>query len=163
MLDQLFNKISGDVINSITEKAGISSEQAQQVLPIAKESVESGLMNQVKGGNISGILNMFNSDKSSLGGNPIFDGIKNTMMANVMTKMGLPKPIATLIANSGLTTIIGKLSGLLSSDDGQVTQKSLMSNLGMGGADGMMDMAKNLAKDKLGGKLGDIAGGLFGK
>lgn len=164
MLDQLFSTIGGDVVSSLTEKAGITSDQAQQVLPIAQESLQDGLMKEVTGGNISGILGMFNGGESALGGNPIFDGIKQTMMANVMTKMGLPQPVAALVAGSGMTSVVGKLGGLLGGDDGQVSEDSLMSKLNLGGGtDGLMDAAKNIAQDKLGGTLGNIAGGLFGK
>ena len=156
MLDKLMGSIGGDVINSITEKAGISSDQAKQVLPIATDTLQSGLLKEVTGGNISGILGMFNSG-GGLASNGLFGSLKGMFLKNIMTKMGLPESVAGLVAGSGLTSIIGGLAGKLGGA-GNVTQDSLMDNLGLGGADGLMDAAKGLAK----GKLGDITGGLFG-
>lgn len=156
MLDKLMDSIGGDVISSITEKAGISADQAKAVLPIATDTLQSGLMKEVTGGNISGILGMFNSG-SGLASNGLFDSLKGMLVQNIMTKMGLPPAIAGLVGDSGLESIIGGLAGKLSGGGGEVTQDSLMSNLGLGGGDAM-DAVKNIAK----GKLGDIAGGLFG-
>ena len=166
MLDQLMSSFGGDIVNQITEKAGISAEQAQSVLPIAQESLQSGLMEQVTGGNVSGILGMFNSGGGDgLASNPIFAGIKAKMMQGVMTKLGVPESVAGMVAGTGMSSVIGNLTGKLSGDDGQVTEDGLMSGLGLGGG-GLADMAKDklgdMAKEKLGG-LGDMASGLFGK
>lgn len=193
MLDKLMESFGGDVISQITEKAGISADQAKEVLPIAQDSLQSGLMEQVTGGNMAGILGMFNSGGGDgLASNPIFAGIKAKMMQGVMTKMGLPESVAGMVAGTGMSSIVGNLVGKLGGDGGQVDENSLMSGLGLGGGGGLMDMATNMAKDKLGdvaglgdklgdaggglgdkladaakeglgGKLGDIAGGLFGK
>ena len=157
MLDKLMESIGGDVISSITEKAGISADQAKEVLPIATDTLQSGLMKEVTGGNISGILGMFNSG-SGLASNGLFGSLKNMLVQNIMTKMGLPPAVAALVGGSGLESMVGGLFGKLKGDSGEVTQDSLMSNLGLGGGGGLMDAAKDLAK----GKLGDIAGGLFG-
>ncbi|MEM8909009.1 MAG: hypothetical protein AAGD05_14275 [Bacteroidota bacterium] len=171
MLDKLFESFGGDVINQITEKAGISADQAKAALPIAQDSLQSGLMEQISGGNIAGLLGMFNSGGGDgLLNNPIFSGIKAKMMEGVMTKLGLPESVAGLVAGTGMSSVIGNLTSQFSGDGGQVDENSLMSGLGLNSGGGLMDMASNLAKDKLGdmakdklGGLGDIAGGLFGK
>lgn len=156
MLDKLMDSIGGDVINSITEQAGISTDQAKEVLPIASETLQSGLMKEVTGGNVEGILGMFNSG-SGMASNGLFGSLKGMFLQNIMTKMGLPAPVAGLIAGSGLESIIGGLAGKMGGA-GNIDQDGLMSGLGLGGGGGLMDAAKGLAK----GKLGDIAGGLFG-
>lgn len=157
MLDQLMSAVGGNVISELTEKAGINAEQAKAVLPVAQESLQSGLMEQVTGGNISGILGMFNGGGSGLASNPIFSGIKAKMMAGVMTKLGVPESVAGMVAGTGMTSMISGLTSQLQGDSGEVTQDDLMSKLGLGG--GIADMAKNALGDKLGG-LGDAAGGL---
>lgn len=184
MLDQIMSAVSGNVLNELTEKAGINMDQAKAVLPVAQESLQSGLMEQVTGGNISGILGMFNSG-GGLGDNPIFSSIKNQFAKGVMTKLGVPESVAGLVAGTGMTSMIGGLTNQLKGDSGEVTQDDLMSKLGLGGG-GMMDMAKGMlgnmggdagnALDKLtdaakdAGGLGDVAkglgdklGGFFGK
>lgn len=156
MLDKLMDSIGGDVISTITEKAGISTDQAKQVLPVATETLQSGLASEVATGNISGILGMFNSSGNDLASNGLFGNLKNMFIQNIMEKIGLPPAVAGLVGGTGLESIIGGLAGKLGGDGGEVTQDSLMSNLGLGG--GIGDAVKNIAK----GKLGDIAGGLFG-
>lgn len=155
MLDKLFETFGGDVISNLTEKAGISTEQAKEVLPIAQDSIQSGLMEQVTSGNISGILGMFNSG-SGISDNPIFGSIKSMFLSGIMSKLGLPSSVANIVAGAGLEGIMGNLTGALKGDDGEVTEDGIMDKLGLGG--GIGDMAKNVLKDK----LGDITGGLFG-
>jgi len=166
MLDKLMESFGGDVVNQLTQNAGISMDQAKSVLPIAQESLQSGLMEQVTGGNIGGILGMFNSGGDALQSNPIFSGIKGMFMQNVMTKMGLPESVAGMVAGTGMTSVVGNLTNALKGDGGEVTQDGMMEKLGLGGSDGLMDMAKNMAQDKLGdalGGLGDAAGGIGDK
>ncbi len=153
MLDKLFESFGGDVVNDIAAKAGIPVDQAKSILPVAQESIQEGLMKEVTGGNISGILGMFNSG-SGMGSNPIFGGIKQMFMANMMSKLGLPSGVASMISGFGLENIMGKLSGVLGGG-GEITESGLMDKLGMGG--GLGDMAKNIVGDK----LKDITGGLF--
>ncbi len=153
MLDKLFESIGGDVVNDIAAKAGIPVEQAKSILPVAQESIQEGLMKEVTGGNVAGILGMFNSG-SGMSSNPIFGGIKQMFMANMMSKLGLPSGVATMISGFGLENIMGKLGGILG-DGGQVSESGLMDKLGIGG--GLGDMAKNVVGDK----LKDITGGLF--
>ncbi len=155
MLGKLFESFGGDVINSLTEKAGITTDQAKEVLPIAQESIQSGLLEQVTSGNISGILEMFNSG-SSMSDNPIFGSIKSMFLSGIMSKLGLPSSVANIVAGDGLEGIMGNLTGALKENDGEVTEDGIMDKLGLGG--GIGDMAKNVLKDK----LGDITGGLFG-
>ena len=168
MLDQLINSMGGDVINSITEKAGISTDQAQAVLPIAQETLQKGLMKEVTGGNIDGILGMFNSG-SNLESNGLFGSLKGMFLQNIMTKMGLPESVAGMVAGTGLSSIVGGLAGKFGGA-GNITQDSLLSNLGMGDIGGLMDAGKGLLGGDAGGAadaakdaLGGIAGNLFGK
>ena len=155
MLDKLFESFGGDVISNLTEKAGISTDQAKKVLPIAQDSIQEGLMEQVTKGNIGGILDMFNSGKG-MSDNPIFGSIKGMFLKGIMSKLGLPSGIANMVAGSGLENIMGSLTGVLKGDDGKVTQDGIMDKLDLGG--GIGDIAKNFAKDK----FKDITGGLFG-
>lgn len=160
MLDQLFSSIGGDVVNTLTEKTGLSADQAQQMLPIAKDTVSSGLMDQVKSGNIAGLASMFSGGTNNLAGNSIFEGMKTQLIAGVMEKLGLPKPLAAMASGLGLEKILGLIGNKVSDDNGNVDQGDLMSKLGL--QDAAMDMGKKMLQDKLGGALGGLGKGLFG-
>ncbi len=176
MLDKIMEMVSGDALNAMTEKAGVSMDQAKQMLPLAGDSLQEGLISQVTGGNVDGVLEMFKSfTGGGLESNGIFGSIKNLFMKKVMTSMGLPESVAGLVAGSGMTSIIGNLAGKIQADGdtNNIDAASLMNVLGggegmlgtiagmMGGnkEGGTMDSIKDSAIDK----LGKFAGGLFGK
>lgn len=192
MLDKIMDMVGGDAISAITSKAGVSADQAKEMLPLAGESLKDGLLSQVTGGNVDGVLGMF---KSAIGGggglesNGIFGSIKSMFMQKVMTKMGLPESVAGLVAGSGMGSIIGNLAGKIQADGdtddidagslmnvlggGEGMLGSVMGMLGGNAGGGIMDTLKDAVTggdddkkeggDGLMGKLGDIAGGLFGK
>lgn len=155
MLDNLFDSIKDQVVDSITGETELNQEQAVSMLPLAKESLQNGLLDQVKSGNLEGILGMFNSSGGNLMNNSIFDSIKQQLIGLVTEKLGISSTVATMAANVGLSKIIGSISNQAQDGSGAITQEGLLSTLGMGG--GIEDIAKNMLKDKLGG-----LGGLFG-
>jgi len=157
MLDKLFESVSGELIQNVTEKTGISMDQAKQMLPIAQESVGAGLLEQVQGGNLDGIMGMLNSG-SGMSDNPIFAAIQGKLLSGVMTKLGLPEQVASLASTIGLESIFGQLTAMLTNDEGNVEASGLMDMIGGGDA---MDIAKKIAGDKLGDALGGALGGLF--
>ena len=182
MLDKIMEMVGGDALNEITGKAGISMDQAKEMLPLAKDSLQEGLMSEVTSGNTEGLLGMFNSvGGGGLASNGIFGTIKGLFMKKIMTGMGLPESVAGLAAGSGLTSIIGSLAGKMKSDgdnDG-IDASNIMNVLGGGGAAGMLGSLMGKAteggsglvdglKDAAGGLLDgggaakDAAGGLLG-
>jgi len=182
MLDKIMEMVGGDALNAITSKAGISADQAQQMLPLAQDSLQEGLMSQLTSGNTDGILGMFNSVAGGgLENNGIFGSIKGLFMQKVMSGMGLPESVAGLAAGSGLSSIIGGLSGMLQADgdNDDIDASNIMNVLGggsaggalgsllgavTGGAGGVGDLlgkAVGGAKDGAGG-IADVAGDLLG-
>lgn len=173
MLDKIMDMVGGDAIKAMTEKAGVSADQAKSMLPLAGESLQEGLLSKVTGGGLDDVLGMF---KSFSGGgvenNSLFGSIKGMFMQKVMTKMGLPESVAGLVSGAGMTSIIGSLTSKIKGhgDTDDIDAASLMGVLGGGGGilgsiTGMLGGDKKEGDDKggLGGMLGDIAGGLFGK
>ncbi len=154
MLDQLFSSIKGEVISSITDKAGINAEQAEQILPIAKEKIEDGFKSEVSSGNISGLMDLFQGN--DLAQNGIFNSIKQNLLNGIVSKLGLPESVASIVSSVGLEKIFSLISDNSKDKDGNIDQNQLLSTLGIEG--GIGDIAKNMLKGKLGG-----LGNLFGK
>ena len=104
MLDKIMEMVGGDALNEMTSKAGISMDQAKEMLPLAQDSLQEGIMSQLTGGDKEGLLGMFTS---AIGGgdglmsNGIFGSIKGMFMKKIMTNMGLPESVAGLAAGSG--------------------------------------------------------------
>lgn len=187
MLDKIMEMVGGQALESITSKAGISMDQAKQMLPLAQDSLQDGLMSQITGGNVDNLIGMFNSaGGDGLMNNPIFSGIKSMFMKKIMTSIGLPESVAGLAAGSGMGSIIGSISGLLKQDgdNDDINVSNIMNVLGGGGAagvlgsllggggeGGVMDNIADVAGDLLGGGdtqkkkggIGGFLGKLFGK
>ena len=154
MLDKIMEIVGGDALNAITGKAGISMDQAKEMLPLAQDSLQEGLMSQLTSGNTEGLLGMFNSVAGGgLANNGIFGSIKGMFMQKIMTSMGLPESIAGLAAGSGLSSIVGGLSSMLQADgdNDDIDASNILNVLGGGDAGGM-----------LGGLLGAVTGGTDG-
>lgn len=171
MLDKIMEQLGGGVAEQIAGKAGVSLDQAKGMLPFAQESLQEGLMSQITGGNVSGLLSMFQgatSGGSGLMDNPIFTSIKAMFMKKLMTNMGLPESMAGLAAGTGMSSLISGLAGKMVSagDTNDIDAASLVSVLGAGGdAGGMLGKAAGM----LGGLTGggndaamDLLGGLMG-
>jgi hypothetical protein len=127
--------VSGDALNAMTEKAGVSMDQAKQMLPLAGDSLQEGLMSQVTGGNVDGVLEMFKSfTRGGLESNDIFGSIKNLFMKKVMMSNSFPESVAGLVATSGMKSIIGTLAGKIQADSGanNIDTGSLRNVLGGG-------------------------------
>ena len=154
MLDKIMELVGGDALNEMVGKAGISMDQAKEMLPLAQESLEEGLMPEVTGGNTEGLLGLFNSaGGEGLMSNGIFGTIKSLFMGKIMSKLGLPESIAGMVAGSGLSSILGGLAGKMKEDgdnDG-IDASNILSVLGGGGAAGI-----------LGSVLGGVTGGAEG-
>lgn len=157
MLDKIMESIGGGVAEQIAGKAGVSLDQAKGMLPFATESLQEGLMSQVTGGNVSGLLGMFSSATgggSGLTDNPIFGSIKGMFMKKVMTNMGVPESVAGLAAGTGMSSIMGSLAGKMVAhgDTDEIDAGSLMGVLGVGGdSAGMLGKAASM--------LGGLTGG----
>ena len=164
MLDIIMEAVGGDALSQITSQAGVTPEQAKEMLPLAQESLQEGLTSQLTSGSTDGLLGMFNSvGGGGLASNGIFGGIKNMFMQKIMTKMGLPPAVAGLAAGAGMGSMIGGISNMLKSDgdnDG-IDASNIMNVLGGGGgAAGMLGGLMGGA-GALGG-IKDAAAGLMG-
>ncbi len=162
MLDKILEMVGGDAVNEMTSKAGISMDQAKEMLPLAGESLQEGLMSKLTGGDSAGVVGMFTSalsgGGSGLASNGIFGSIKGLFMKKIMTNMGLPESVAGLAAGSGMGSMISGLAGKMSADgdnDG-IDASNIMNVLGGGGG------AAGLLGGLLGGSEGGSEGGLMG-
>ena len=175
MLDKIMEQLGGGVAEQIAGKAGVSLDQAKGMLPFAQESLQEGLLSQVTGGNINGILGMFQGASGGDGGlmdNPIFSSIKGMFMKKVMTNMGLPESVAGLAAGTGMSSLISGLAGKMVAhgDTDDIDAGSLMGVLGVGGdAGGLLGKAAGMLGGLTGGgddspmdAAKDLLGGLMG-
>jgi len=163
MLDKIMKTVGGDALSQITSQAGVTPEQAKEMMPMAQESLQEGLTSQITNGNTEGLLGMFNSAGGGLESNGIFGTIKGLFMQKIMNNMGLPPSVAGLAAGAGMGSMIGGISNMLKSDgeNNDISTDNIMNVLGGGGAAGMLGGLTGSAGGALGG-LKDAASGLLG-
>ncbi|TXF87564.1 DUF937 domain-containing protein [Neolewinella aurantiaca] len=190
MLDSIMDAVKGQVVSAISEKTGLDMGQAEQTLPIAKESITEGIMGAVSGGNVDGILGMLSSavggsdtsDSAAGGGllqNMVYKGIAGNFISNVTSKLGLSEGVAGTLSSVALPMIMNKIGGATQAagDTDGIDAGSMMDALGLdagsllgnltagaeGGAADLLGQAANMlgkGEDKAGGLLGKI-GGMF--
>ncbi len=190
MLDNILDGLKGQVVSAISEKTGLDAGQAEQAMPMAKESIMEGVMGAVGGGNLSGIMGMFSGGGGGMMQNMVYQGIAQNFIGKLTGGLGVNSGIAGTISSTVLPMIMSKISGSAADADGNVSENGIMSALGvdsgglmgkvgdmLGGAsdaaggaadgagslvDGLKDKAADALKDKAGDLLGGI-GGMFGK
>ena len=164
MLESIIDTVKSEVIASVTKQTGLGPQEAEQTVPLAKESVTEGLTGALTGGNLSGILDMLRgADKESTGGgllqNAVFQTIAGKFVHKLTAQLGLPEGVAQKVATIALPIVLGKLAGRTrqtgESDD--IDKGSLLDVLGMDAG----DVLGNLFGGKKDGKSGGL-GNLFG-
>ncbi len=159
MLDNILDGLKGQVVDTLKEKTGLDASQAEQAMPLAKDSITSGLMGAVSGGNISGVLGMF-SGGGDMMQNAVYSGIATNFISQLTAKLGIPDSMASTVSSVALPMILNKIKGSAADGDGQVSESGLMSMLG--GSDGLADGLKDQAGDMLQDKAKDLLGGIGG-
>lgn len=166
MLDSLMDSIKGQVVDTLKEKTGLDGGQAEQAVPLAKDSIVEGLTGAVSSGNLSSVMSMFSGGgEGGMMDNMVYQGMATSFIGKLTSSLGIPESMASTVSSFALPMILNKLKGSASNDSGEVDQAGLMSMIGgdsAGMVDGLKDKAADMLKGKLGG-LGDMASGLFGK
>ena len=165
MLDSLLDAVKGEIISTVQEKTGLGKQEAEQTVPLARESVSEGITGALTGGNLGGLLDMVKGAAGNSGGggllqNTVFQGIAAKFIHKLTGQLGLSESMAQKVAGLALPIIMSKLAGRTqaagSTDD--IDKGSLMDVLGLD-AGGILG---NVAGSLLGGKGQDKKGGGFG-
>ena len=166
MLDSIMDGLKGQVASTIAEKTGLDMGQAEQAMPLAKDSITEGITSAMSGGNVSGIMGMFNSLSGDGGGgglvqNMVFKGIAGNFIGKLTSQLGIGEGLAQTVSGMALPMILNKIKGQASDDSGEVSQSGLMQTFGLD-ASSLTDGLKDKAADALKGKLPGGIGGMFG-
>ena len=98
MLDNILDGFKGQVVDTLKENTGLAASQAEQAMPLAKDSITSGLMGAVSGGNISGVLGMF-SGGGDMMQNAVYSGIATNFISQLTAKLGIPDSMASTVSS----------------------------------------------------------------
>ncbi|CAH0999278.1 hypothetical protein LEM8419_00576 [Neolewinella maritima] len=176
MLDSLIDAAKGQLVATLTQKTGLQPAQAEQSVPLAKESITEGLTSAVSSGNIGSILDMVKGAAgSSTGGgaaggllqNAVYQSIAGNFISKLTGKLGIPASMAQTVSSYALPFIMSKLAGRAqeAGDTQEIDKGSLLSVLGLD-AGGLLGKAGDLLgggkSDSDGGSGGGLGGALGG-
>lgn len=170
MLDSIIGAVKGQVTSAIAEKTGLGAEQAEQTVPLAKESITEGITGALTGGNVGGVLDMLKGATGGGGGgllhNTVYQGIAGSFVSKITSSLGFSPGVASTVSGIALPMIMSKIGGAAKAegDSDGIDQSSVMSLLGGGGgiagALGGLLGGNDDNKDDGGGIAGAI-GGMF--
>ena len=161
MLDSIMDGLKGQLTSTIAEKTGLDLGQAEQAVPVAKDSISEGITSAISGGNVSGILGMLQGaaggDAAGLVQNTVYKGIAGNFINGLVSKLGIPESMASTVSSVALPFIMSKIGNQAKAegDTDDIDQSSVMSALGLD-AGGLLGKAGDL----LGGGGGGL-GGMF--
>jgi len=154
MLDQLIKFGKEQLSGQLKQEAKLNDDQVGKSLNVAQETITDGLKDQILGGNLSGVMNLFNGKSSPTSSNPIVSSLISTYASNLISKVGLSPAIAQTVTNMVIPALMSKFA---SKDTGEAhDEKGLLSKLGMSGDSAITGMLGGI----LGNKGGDLLGGI---
>lgn len=145
MIESIIKQGKELLSGKLKETIGLDDSQVDKTLETAGESTIDGLKEAVTGGNLSGVMDLFNGKSDTSTSNPIVGGIAKKFISNLVSKLGISEGMASKASDIVLPFIMSKFS---SKETGEAKDGTdLMDMLGGGGL-----------KDALGGLLGGDKG-----
>ena len=148
MLDSILSAVKSQALGTLTAQ-GLSSDQAQQAVPLAGDSVQEGLMGALTSGNIGGLTSLLGSatgggTASGLMSNPIVAGIVGTLVGKLTNNLGMGSGLAQTAATTLVPMFLSKIGGAAKEhgDDDGIGAADLTAVLGGGG--GMLGKAAGM-------------------
>ncbi len=157
MIDQLVNLAKTTLGGKLNSEAELNQNQVDQTMDVAEESILGGLKQEALGGNISGIMNLFNGNEKATGSNPIVSTISNLFVSKAVEKVGISSDKASLISGMVIPFIMEKFSS--KDETGEAKDEAgLMKMIGLDGDDAIGGLLSGFTEG--GGKK--LLGSLFG-
>lgn len=142
MLDQFLKTVQGGLVNQLAGKTDVDKGKLDGVAKVVTDTFKTGLADKASSGNVNDIVGLLGKGGSS---SPFAGSLVNNVVANLVSKLGLPKGVSDSLARVAVPFIIDQFSNFTSAK-------------GKSNADGIQDimgeLLKGSLKDKLIGSLG---------
>lgn len=162
MLDELIQFARTQVGDQIKNENGLDDNQKDQVFQAAQGGLMDTIKSQIGGGNIGGILNLFNGeDDPDNDKNPVKGQTQQNVVTSLMDKLGLDEGKAGAIANQVVPLLIKQFA---SKDTGTASDAGdLVKKIGLDGDNNIMDIVSKFTKGGSGGLMDTVKGLFDGK
>lgn len=139
MLDQLINFAKDQLGDQFNSNNQLDSNQQNEVFNTAQSSIMDTIKNQIGGGNIGGLMNLFNGqDDPNAQANPIAGQAQQNVVTSLMDKLGLDEGKASGIAAQIIPAVMQRFA---SPETGTAENPmDLIKKMGLEGDNGIADM-----------------------
>lgn len=121
MIETLIKNISPEVYSAVTEKFSLNEEMGNKAVDATKHSLKETVSNEIKEGNLDGLLSMFNGGENATE-NPVFQRLAGKLSGDYIQKLGISPTVASQISHFVLPLVVSKISSMLG---GKVDKESL--------------------------------------
>ncbi|HEY9560066.1 MAG TPA: DUF937 domain-containing protein [Anseongella sp.] len=148
MLDKLVELAKGQLLPSLIDDPDVDNAQAEEIARVSGDSVINSLMEQAKGGDLSGLQEMLSGNETDPA-NPAANQFVPKVAENLASRLGLSPEMAQKIAVMAIPLIMNMLNGKVKdAKDKGIDVGDLLGSLAGGGQGGGLI-----------GKLGGLFGG----
>ncbi|MGB4204009.1 MAG: hypothetical protein WBJ84_00125 [Bacteroidales bacterium] len=156
MLENIIKSLQSELGDQVVQKTGISSSNLDSVFSIIGDVTKKEVTGQMMSGNLSTLTNLFSKDKKTSAANSLQNNIIAGVITNLISKLGLSKDVADMIAKLTVPTLVD-----------MITNKSAGSS--GGGASVLTDIfgsfmggSQPAGKKDTGGSVADMAKNILG-
>lgn len=110
MLDNILNIVKSTVSNVVSGSEEVPQEKKYQTVETATSAVADGLKRNFNVGNTSNLINLFVGNNAS-SSNPIMGNIQNSVVSELVKKVGLPQSAANMVSAKIVPMIMSAISG----------------------------------------------------
>jgi hypothetical protein len=130
----------------LLQQTDLRDDQIDDTMAVAKESVEEELKAQTLGGNLGGLMDMFNGRNSVNAGNPMVNAVIQRFIPKLSERLGVSPQMAAQVANMLIPVILSKFA---SKDTGEAKDEGdLIGKLGFDKDNSITDFMKGFGKGK---------------
>ncbi len=144
MINSIISQGKELLAQKLKDTVGLKDNQIDTTLETAGESTVEVLKEEVTGGNLNRVLDLFNGKSEASTSNPIVNGISKKVIPSLVSKLGIDEGLASKISNIVIPFIMSKFGSKETGEDKDGSQ--IMKLIGMGGDN----------KDNLLGKIGKM-------
>lgn len=156
MLENIIKSLQSELGDQVVQKTGISTSNLDSVFSIIGDVTKKEVTGQMMSGNLSTLTNLFSKDKKTSAANSLQNNIIAGVITNLISKLGLSKDVADMIAKLTVPTLVD-----------MITNKSAGSS--GGGASVLTDIfgsfmggSQTTEKKDAGGSVTDMAKNILG-
>ncbi|MGE5419768.1 MAG: hypothetical protein ACM3UT_06250 [Chloroflexota bacterium] len=110
MLENLIGNLKSEVGGKIMSEAKLPSGQLDKVFGIIGDVTKKEVGNQMTGGGIANVMNLFSKQQNNTGANALQSNITSGVISGLVSKLGLSSEISGKVAGIAIPALINMIT-----------------------------------------------------